>query len=176
MYRFYRMDTSAAAASQVPLPEGCRSRLWRPSLTSLKPPEMPRLPFLVWGLFHHLRIFRNRDYAILIISSGGKMIHCSLVIPPYFKFPFMAARDLQIGDTWTDPEQRGKGLAARAIEEILKQMGNPGRAFWYLVREDNAASIKVAEKQGFRCVGLGSKRAPFGLPVIGRYLLEERRD
>ncbi len=73
--------------------------------------------FYVWRAFHAAHVFANRDYALLVIYDGDRLVHRSCVFPRYPRFPFMRDDDLQIGDIWTDPDYRGQGLATRAIAE-----------------------------------------------------------
>ena len=173
LFRFYRKEFTPQCA--IPeLTPGFEAILWRPGQGRMVPFGCPLFPFLVWWAFHHLRIFTNRDYGVLLIVHHRKLVHRSLVTPRYFKFPFMATDDLQIGDTWTDPAFRGRGLAGCAIGEIGQRLGARSRAFWYVVHDENAASIKVVERLQFALVGRGHKQAPFRLPLLGRYAIDER--
>ena len=80
--------------------------------------------------------------------------------------------DLQIGGLWTDPEARRLGLARAAISEALRRHAVPGRCFWYLVDDDNAASIGLAEACGYRMVGVGRRTRPLGVRGLGRFLMD----
>ena len=55
-------------------------------------------------------------------------------------------------------------------------MKKSGRTFWYVVDEDNASSIRVAEKAGFRLVGSGLRTKRLGLRVLGRFVLATIED
>jgi len=85
----------------------------------------------------------------------------------------MAASDLQIGDTWTHPDFRNRGLASSALKQIVDLFRIPGLRFWYVVEEENTSSIRAAEKAGFVCVGRGRKTARFGLKLLGSYVIEQ---
>ena len=84
----------------------------------------------------------------------------------------MTEDDLQIGDTWTAPEHRGKGLANFAVQEIIKQQKQWKRGFWYVVEEDNLSSIRVIEKAGFRRLGEGTRKSRMGMRFLGSYSVE----
>jgi RimJ/RimL family protein N-acetyltransferase len=116
-------------------------------------------------------VFANREYAIVAIRRGGKLVHRSVIAPPYFRFPFMAAADIQVGDTWTDPAERGKGLAAIALACIIKMPSPCERTCWYVVEHGNGASIRVVEKAGFIFAGNGIRTRRFGLGILGNFLL-----
>jgi RimJ/RimL family protein N-acetyltransferase len=149
--------------------------LWRPSWRHPAPPGKLGAAFWVWAAFHRLRVFGNRDYAVLLIHEGETLAHRSCLFPPYFRFPFMGPNDLQIGDTWTHPDYRGKGLATFALRHLIRVGRNPGRTFWYVVDEENASSIRVVEKTGFRKIGRGEKRRRFGLNLLGAYVIQRPR-
>jgi predicted GNAT family acetyltransferase len=80
----------------------------------------------------------------------------------------MSTNDLQIGDTFTDPNYRGKGLATYATQEIAKKYGE-NRKIWGIIASDNTASIRAIENAGFTCVGTGEKIKRFGFSVFGYY-------
>lgn len=144
---------------------------WRPTLFSRHPAGDARPVLLVWWLFHSLRIFANRDYGQLVIYDGEKVIHRSATFPRWPRFPFMEKADLQIGDTWTHPEYRGRGLAAIAIREILHQSAGEGRTFWYIAAAENLASIKAAQRAGLRSAGGAVRRSRFGCRILGSFHL-----
>ncbi len=166
---FYRISADCAC-SPGPLPGYCCS-IWRPGLLRFRPKGLPLYPFLVWWAFHQLRLFANRDYAVVLVHSQGQLVHRSVVTPGYFRFPFMGKRDLQVGDTWTHPAHRGKGLARIGLNAAL-QIGK-GREYWYLVEEDNLPSIRVAERLGFRLAGVGLRASRLGLALLGSFLIQE---
>jgi RimJ/RimL family protein N-acetyltransferase len=155
------------------LPAGYRCEVWRPEVFRFNAKGMPAFPFVMWWIFHMLHVFANRDYGLFIIRCGGKVIHRSVITPRYFRFPFMAADDIQIGDTWTEPKERGKGLATIALESILMTPSSRRRTCWYVVESDNQASIRVVEKAGFTLVGRGIRTRRFGLGILGRFVLTE---
>ena len=109
----------------------------------------------------------------MIRNADGRIVHRSIVTPRYFRFPFMKTKDLQIGDVWTDPDQRGKGLALFAIRKILVACGSADRFFWYLVEQENLSSIRVAEKAGLELGGRGAKRSRFGIALLGYYYIAQ---
>ena len=60
---------------------------------------------------------------------------------------------------WMAPAARGGGLCTRALRLILEW--HTERPVWLTTHPDNAASQRVAEKAGFRRVGLVSHDPPF---------------
>lgn len=168
--------TALAPASRPDdaLPASFTCETWRPGFFRVKPDGIPMFPFAVWWVFHLLHGFANRDYGLFLIRQGGKVVHRSVITPGYFRFPFMAKEDIQIGDTWTDPEERGQGLATTALENIVRAPWDRQRKCWYVVEAENKASIRVVEKAGFVLAGRGRRTRRFGLGILGQFELTER--
>jgi RimJ/RimL family protein N-acetyltransferase len=170
-YFFYCSEPSRRKNTNFALTGEYSSKLWRPTITAIVPTGIPYLPFALWWIMHHFRLFPNRDYSLFLIYSGHRLVHRSLVTPRYFRFPFMGKNDLQIGDTWTAPAHRGKGLATFAIQKLFGLHQKPGRKIWYVVDEENLPSIRAAEKAGFIKVGVGQRGKRFGMKLFGSYMI-----
>jgi RimJ/RimL family protein N-acetyltransferase len=168
---FMLRSEDAPPAPAIP-GEGYIAELWRPTLGQLAPRGAQGPILTVWWAMHHLGLFANRDYAQLTVRRAGRLVHRSGVYPRFPRFPFMAPDDLQIGATWTDAAHRGLGLAVYAIGHIVREMGRPGRRFWYLTDAANAASVRAVEKAGFARVAEGRKVARYGVPFLGAYVPE----
>ena len=164
---------AAASGSSDPLPEGYRWTLWRPSFGGITPPGVSLMPFGVWWVLHALHVFRNRDYGLFLIHHVDTLVHRSVITPGYFRFPFMHRDDLQVGDTWTSDDQRGRGLATFALRQITGSDNRTGRRYWYVVEENNLASIRVVEKAGFRRVGRGARYPRLGIRAFGMFKIEQ---
>jgi len=163
---FYRRSEGAADAVSPPQ---TAARVWRPAEHGWPPPGPRRLQNLVWWAFTALGLFPRRDFAEVSLWREGRLLHRLIVTPRWWRFPFMARDDLQIGDLWTDPDFRGQGFARAAIAEAHRRF--PDR-FWYVVGVDNAASIRLIESCGYRLVGQGRRTRPLGVGAVGRFLLE----
>ena len=151
-------------------PDGLSYKFWRPAFFDYKPKGLPFHPkFLVWWTFHHLRIFYNRGYAILLISDSNTVAHYSFVFPGFFRFGFMQRKHLQIGDVWPSPQYRNKGLAAFSINQITDQFASKETPIWYLVDSSNIPSVKAASKVGFSLVGEGIRTKKLGMRLLGEY-------
>jgi RimJ/RimL family protein N-acetyltransferase len=155
------------------LPEGYSFEAWRPGLFRFKASGLPIFPFGVWWIFHMLHVFPNRDYALFIIRRGDRVVHRSVISPRQYRFPFMTADDIQVGDTWTEPAERGRGFARIALEKALEIPSIRKRFCWYIVEPGNQASIRVVEKAGFSLVGRGIRTRRFGLSVLGQFVMTE---
>ncbi len=162
-------DPATAAAPPVP-PPGCRLEVWRPGLTDFAPRDLPRR-FHVWWLFHHLRVFRGRQFAVHLVRRGQALLHSCVVFPPFFRFPFMARNDVQIGDVWTAPQARRQGLGRLGAASALASLAGREGRIWYVTASDNLASVRLITGLGFDLVGHGERRDRFGLALAGYYHL-----
>ena len=147
-------------------------RLFRPTLREPLAPGLGWSPYAVWSLLSFLRVFRNRDYHALLIYDGETLIHRSLAMPGYFRYPFMDNDDLNIGDVWTARRYRGQGLAKFAFREIMRRLGHPGRTFWYICEASNKPSIRAAKGVGFRRLAGGRRVARLGIGLLGAFELD----
>lgn len=172
LHRFYRLEPGTRPVGSPKWPLGCAPEYWRPRWWRPLPPQPWRPAFWVWALFKYLGVFRSK-YGVLVVRQGGRVVHRSCVFPRFFRFPFMQSRDLQIGDVWTTPEARGRGMAAAAITAIRREAGADAH-LWWVVEDSNSASIRVAEKAGFELVGFGRKLPRLGVGLLGCYEIESR--
>ena len=174
---FYRCGGAEAVPDTDPLRAGAgevRVRLWRPGEAGGPQGFSMGRAASVYAGFHKLGLFSNADYSALCIEdSSGALLHVSSIFPGYFRFPFMAPQDLQIGATYTAPEARGRKLAQLALTEAVRTLDAPGRSFWYLTEQSNAASVAVAKAAGFAYAGQGEKQPRFGINLFGAYRLTE---
>ena len=164
---------ATADASEKPplLPKGYTFDLWTPSLLPSTPEGAPRRTYEVWWLFHRLHVFKNREYAVLLVWHGALVAHRLALFPGYFRFPFMARRDLQIGDVWTHPAHRGRGLAAAGLRYAMRSARRDGRAFWYLTDQTNVASIRTAQRAGLQRIGAAARTRRFGVRLLGQFVV-----
>lgn len=167
---FFVRQSGTARQEPVAPPPGCHLETWRPSLVRLPPRGLPAR-FHVWWLFHHLRIFREQSFGVHMLRRGSRLDHYCVIFPPFFRFPFMAPGDVQIGDVWTAPAARRQGLARCGATAVLADLPVGTRQVWYITAADNLASIRLIEGLGFTLIGRGERRHRLGLPLLGYYRL-----
>lgn len=138
-------------------PDGYSVKIWMPSLSNFAPPGKGRKYILFW-IFHYLHIFRNRDYSAIFVYENETIIASLLVVPAYFKWPFMKKNDLQITYVMTTPEYRGKGIGEIMLRTTIQRFKTENRYFWYVTDTDNPASIKLSGKVGFEFWAYGKAR------------------
>ena len=124
-----------------------------------------------WYSFYKAGLFARDGLAVYAIHRGPRLLHRLLVTPRWYRFPFMAAEDLQLGMLWTDPEARGQGLARQAIAAVHHSLPQSVGALWYVVHEDNKPSIRLIERLGYRLAGYGVRTQRFGLQIFGQFCL-----
>ncbi len=172
-YSFYCLS-GCTVGDISPLPPRYSWFVWRPSLLSVLPPGLPgirlKMRFLFRWLLRRAHLLAGVDCGALLIRYRSRIVHYSGFTPRYWRFPFIADDDLQIGDTWTAPAHRGAGLALFALGTIVALTNRPGRRFWYVVEGINQPSIRVARKAGFALAAEGVWIKPWGLKLPGYYV------
>jgi len=152
----------------TPLPEAMRFRSWTPTFYRPLAPTVGSYGVIL-SAYHFFRVFRSRTYSALLILNHDAVVHRSLVVPAYFRYPFMDCNDLQIGLTWTHPKYRGAKLATSALRKLVAMHASAGRKLWYIVHPGNQASIAVSARAGFTPVGTVRTVYPLGLKGLSRY-------
>lgn len=144
--------------------------VWRPSRSRIRPAGLNLLPYAVWWLFDACGIFSNDNYGIFLFRQQGCIVHRTCVFPAYFRFPFMARSDLQVGDIWTDESRRGKGLAREMLRQIMA--AHAGKRIWFLCEATNTASASLAKAAGMVLHGTGRRESRFGIGLLGRFVVD----
>ena len=168
LFYCYEHDNNSINNESIILDDEYQYYFWTPKVNKIIPEGLTFMPFFMWWLFHYLRIFSNNSYTLFLIYRDGKLVHRALVTPKYFRFPFMGKDDLQVGDIWTDPSYRRKGLSTFSILQIVKKYKGE-RKLWYLVEKSNLASVKLIEKLDFIYKNNGRKFARFGMNLLGEF-------
>ena len=171
-YLFYLGEVKQGSECPA-LPSTYTWSFWSPSTGGMWPRAKCRarvkLRFAFRFVVFYLDLFANSECGALCIFKGDTLVHYSAFTPRYWRFRFLGDEDLQIGDTWTHPLERGRGLAFFALRQILAVKQETGRRFWYVVEKTNLPSIRVIEKAGFTVVGQGSFVEPLRIKLFGSY-------
>ena len=126
-----------------------------------------------WWLMSGIGVLDRRHFAELTMWIDGRMLQRLILTPRSWRFPFMSAHDLQIGDVWTTPEWRGRGLARAGMAKAEDLASGSAQRLWYVTDAANAPSVRLAETCGFTLVGTGTRTAPFGIHAAGRFHLTD---
>lgn len=169
---FFRCDLIEAPVPAPSLPRDAKFRLWRPDVEGFPPPGSRRPSNLFWWAMAKAGKFARAGFAEVAIEQRGRLVHRLIVTPAWYRFPFMGAHDLQIGDVWTSPRARRQQLARTAVAEVHRRFGLEKSRIWYVTDCDNLASQALAKSCGYRLVGRGRKTRRFGTAFLGQYVIE----
>ena len=117
---------------------------WKASFMKFRP-EGIKFSWL-WVLYYFWFLFDKNYEGLLLFDINKKLVHSLFLIPNYFRFPFMEKNSLQVSNVWTSKECRNTGVATAALKFIIKKKNS--KKIWFLCREDNLASARIAEKAG----------------------------
>ncbi|MFB6340430.1 hypothetical protein ACE1ET_01850 [Saccharicrinis sp. FJH62] len=145
----------------INLPNGYEYFVYRPRLFQLKLHEGNKYVFLFWY------IFTFGKYFIVYVQHKNEIVHSSVCLPKFFKFPFMNAHDLEIGPCWTSPNHRGKALYPATLIFIIKEFSGIYSKLYIMSGINNIASQKGIEKAGFSLIGY-----VFKTKITGRYFFK----
>jgi len=148
-------------------------RCWQPDADGFPPAGSRRLSNLFWWLLSWTGAFARSGFTEISIDQDGRRVHRLIVTPAWLRFPFMSARDLQIGDVWTAPEARRQQLARAAIAQAHRLFADEGACFWYVTDASNAASAALAKSCGYQLVATGRRTRPMRASLLGRYVIEQ---
>lgn len=166
---FYGLTSRSCFRPQRSLGVRWRAEFILPRISSLASKRLvSKFSLGCWAL-HTTKQFANQDCGLLTLSDGRVIASYCWAHPGFFRYPFMATQDLQVGKVFTHPDYRGNGLAAAGVSELVHRCTRPGRTIWYLTSKENPASIRVAEKLGFELRGRGGIRARWGTQALGGY-------
>ncbi len=171
-YRFYYASGRALGCEMSLLPPRYSCSVWKPRRLPMLPVGLSgvrlKQRFLFRWLLCRAHLFAGDDCGgALLIRDLKEVVHYSGFTPRYWRFPFVGDADFQIGDTWTAPAHRGRGLALFAVQTIVATANHRGRRFWYVVEDSNPPSIRVVQKAGFTLAGRGVWIKPWGLKLLG---------
>ncbi|MCZ4319929.1 hypothetical protein O4H26_13120 [Aequorivita viscosa] len=152
------MTTIAMASYSLPpqnIPSvqelGYELKIWKPSFTDWKPNGFPR-KYYIYSFFHFLKIFRNRNYCAVFVMDGNIIASSMLLIPSYFKWPFMKKNDLQFCFSITKMKYRGQGINTSCKADLMRIISkkNQNIGFWGILSNQNISSKRVLAKLGLK--------------------------
>lgn len=129
---------------------------WTPGLFRIKPKDKG-VKYIVYWIFHYLRVFKNRQYCYISVFNENEKIASAFAVPAYYKWPFMKKDDVQFTYVMTDKKYRGKGIAGKLLNEAICQLRDSVKDFWYVTNSNNIPSIRLAEKTGFSLYSEGKR-------------------
>jgi len=175
-YFLYTKKASDHTKLNLHLPRGYTARIWKPEKLEMVPYGMQNMMtlFVTWWLMGKFGLFSCDDFCVCIIYYDKLAVHYSVVLPRFFRVPFIAKNDLQIGPVSTNIDHRKKGLASFAINEIMNTFCSDSRTFWYITRTNNIASIKTCEKADFVKYAECTRKPILGVDLLATFVIESR--
>ena len=113
------------------------------------PPYESRVVHKVRMMLEYLR----GGYTVIYMVRNGNVLGHLVVARGGRRLKISTREDIVIGPIFVTPEQRGKGLGTIGIRTVLKELGLQYRYAYEFIKDDNAASIRTVEKNGYCLVG-----------------------
>lgn len=170
MMLFFSLMPEDSPPPRRALPDGMILRLWQPARHGFPPRGSRSRDNVVWWLLTRIGAFATDEFTELTVWQSETLVHRLTVSSRWWRVPFMSADDLEVGNIWTLPAARGQKLTHCVIGEAHRLFA--GRRWWWLTDANNAASIAIARRCGYRCVGSGHKTRRLGIALWGRYMLK----
>lgn len=132
-------------------------KIWKPTFVNYLPFGYGKKYILFW-FFHYLKIFKNSNYHTIFLFKGDELVGSLLVVPKYFKWPFMKDNDIQITYLKIKNRYRGLGYGEELMNFTLEFLKNLDYGvLWYVTDSNNLPSQKLASKLGFEFFGKGKR-------------------
>lgn len=171
-YLIFRKNLSESCTDEVSvrsLPAGFKLEIFIPNRLSITPLGLRlNFAFSIWyTLYLLLWMNQKKDYKFYTVYYGEQLVHYSVVLPKYYRFPFMEDTAIQIGPYWTKSYYRGRGLCPYVLSQIMSEYAKTKVYAYVIIRRDNVTSQRAAVKGGliewaysFRTPGLLGKFYP----------------
>ena len=169
---FFVRDPPAHAVPALLLPPELQFHSWQPELDGRPTGGSRRASNHFWWALAKAGAFARPGFVELRIQNDGQLLHRLIVTPAWYRFPFMAREDLQIGEVWTSPDARRKQLARAAIAEAHRRFADGSARFWYVTDANNFASGELARSCGYRLVATGRRTRRLGTSLLGQYVID----
>lgn len=160
----YKLTLADITLPELTLPDGGYFEIWTPKMKL--PLRCKRFPikYNVFWFLHFLNVFSNRFYRAITLKNENRIDAALMVIPKYFRWPFMNKEDVQIIYVISHPSQLRKGLSRLTIYYTLQQLKSLKvvNTVWYVTTSDNIASQNLCKSIGFEFAGYGIREVKFG--------------
>lgn len=111
-------------------------------------------------IIHHIRMIRElifAKYEVVYLRKDNKNIGHLVVSRGGTRIAMSTKKDIVIGPIWIVPNERGKGIASTAIYHILHSLNYMFTYAYEYIEDNNFASIRTVEKNGYTFVGYGKE-------------------
>lgn len=106
-------------------------------------------------IIHRVRMVREllfAKYEVVYLKKDDRIIGHLVVSRGGTRISMSNKEDIVIGPIWIVPKERGKGIASKAIGNVLHSMGYEYTYAYEYIESDNIASIRTVEKNDYKLV------------------------
>ena len=112
-------------------------------------------PYYYSRIIHRIRMIRElffAHYVVVYMRKAGEIVGHLVVSRGGTRIAASTPEDIVLGPIWIVPSQRGQGLASTGIHAVLHELGFSYRYAFEFIEEENIASIRTVEKNGYRLI------------------------
>lgn len=88
-------------------------------------------------------------YTVIYIARENKIIGYGIITRGGGRNKFCTKQDVVFNSLYIEPEERGKGYGNLMVGAFLNELGIKYNKAYEYIRNDNVASVKAAERNGF---------------------------
>lgn len=99
------------------------------------------LEYIRGGYSVYYMVYNDELVGHLVVATGGRRLKVS------------TKKDIVIGPIFISPSVRGMGIGTIGISVVLNELGLQYKYAYEFIADDNIASIRTVEKNGYVCVG-----------------------
>ncbi|OQA66628.1 MAG: hypothetical protein BWY36_00871 [Candidatus Diapherotrites archaeon ADurb.Bin253] len=170
MIIFFKKNLEVPTSKEMEINTSYRYCVFIPSLWEPVPKGIEiNLTFFLWSIYSILWKIKKNVYELHLLYDKDILIHYSVVLPKYYRFPFMERKDIEIGPCWTHKNYRGQHLYPFVLTKIINKFTNKQINVWMFCDEGNISSRSGILRAGFEIVGYGEKTRLLGLKLLGQY-------
>lgn len=108
-------------------------------------------------------ILCGRKFLILLLFDQEVIVHYYYITSKTYRFGYMNKEDINLGQTFTLPSYRGRGIHTSMERVIRSYYAQKPRFLWGYVDIGNKASQRVMEKSGFEFVSYAKMSTMTGI-------------
>lgn len=155
------------------LPVGLQFQIERPSLLNSKPKWLSE-KYRIYYLFYLLGIFKNKHYYYVSGWVKGELSCFLIVVPKYYRWPFMGDSDVQLMYVVTKDRFKGKGFGTALLQFTINFLKSKNiNSIWYVTDTDNIASQKLAAKVGFTLFSKAKRSYLFNIKFLKTLVIKK---
>ncbi len=125
---------------------GYRLVVYKPNLYNLHKYDSDLIVNFLWYIISFGRVY------ILYLFDNETIVHSCYFTSKTYRFGYMSANDINLGQATTNPEYRGRGIMTNVLKLIFSYHAKKCEYLWGYCDIVNLASQKAIERAGFTFV------------------------